>query len=115
MESSKDEATHYTLVGSQLDIAPPAYTGLPVRTETTLSAQAPVGARLRWRLRFSPQPEALALRLGLPWGYGIALDGSATPDAGQGIGAVKAVVPAADLVARFKREYAEARARICAG
>ena len=33
---------------------------------------------------------------------------------GQGIGAIREVVPAADLVARFKREYAEARARLCA-
>ncbi|MCV0437965.1 MAG: nitronate monooxygenase family protein [Hydrogenophaga sp.] len=33
---------------------------------------------------------------------------------GQGIGAIHEVVPAADLVARFKREYAEARARLCA-
>ena len=32
---------------------------------------------------------------------------------GQGIGAIKQVVPAADLVARFKREYAEAKARLC--
>ena len=32
---------------------------------------------------------------------------------GQGIGAIKEVMPAADLVARFKREYAEAKARIC--
>ncbi|WP_230278996.1 nitronate monooxygenase family protein [Croceicoccus sp. Ery15] len=31
---------------------------------------------------------------------------------GQGIGAVDAVVPAADRIARFKREYAEARARL---
>ncbi len=31
---------------------------------------------------------------------------------GQGIGAVKAVVPAADLVARLAREYAGARARL---
>lgn len=31
---------------------------------------------------------------------------------GQGIGAVDAVVPAAERVARFKREYAEARARL---
>jgi len=31
---------------------------------------------------------------------------------GQGIGAVKAVLPAAELVARLKREYAEARARL---
>jgi nitronate monooxygenase len=33
---------------------------------------------------------------------------------GQGIGAIHEVMPAADLVARFKREYAEAKARICA-
>jgi nitronate monooxygenase len=32
---------------------------------------------------------------------------------GQGIGAIKQVSSAADLVARFKREYAEAKARIC--
>jgi nitronate monooxygenase len=31
---------------------------------------------------------------------------------GQGIGAVKAVVPAAQMVARLKREYEEARARV---
>ncbi len=33
---------------------------------------------------------------------------------GQGIGVVREVVPAAALVARFQREYAEAKARICA-
>jgi nitronate monooxygenase len=33
---------------------------------------------------------------------------------GQGIGAVKAIVPAKDLVARLAREYAEARARVAA-
>ncbi|MDZ4102159.1 MAG: nitronate monooxygenase family protein [Hydrogenophaga sp.] len=33
---------------------------------------------------------------------------------GQGIGAIREVVPAAELVARFKREYVEAKARICA-
>jgi nitronate monooxygenase len=33
---------------------------------------------------------------------------------GQGIGAVKAVVPAAELVARLRREYVAARGRICA-
>jgi nitronate monooxygenase len=32
---------------------------------------------------------------------------------GQGIGSIRDVVPAADLVARFKREYQEAKARIC--
>ena len=34
---------------------------------------------------------------------------------GQGIGAITQVLPAAALVARFKREYAEARAAICGG
>jgi nitronate monooxygenase len=33
---------------------------------------------------------------------------------GQGIGAVKAVVPAAELIERLQREYAAARLRICA-
>jgi nitronate monooxygenase len=33
---------------------------------------------------------------------------------GQGIGAVKAVTPVAELVARLAREYAEAKARVCA-
>jgi nitronate monooxygenase len=34
---------------------------------------------------------------------------------GQGIGAVKQVLPAADLVARLKAEYAEARRTLCGG
>jgi nitronate monooxygenase len=34
---------------------------------------------------------------------------------GQGIGAVKAVVPVAEMVARLKREYDAARRRICQG
>ncbi|MBN8508476.1 MAG: nitronate monooxygenase [Burkholderiales bacterium] len=33
---------------------------------------------------------------------------------GQGIGAVKAVVPVAEMVARLKREYDQARRRVCA-
>jgi nitronate monooxygenase len=32
---------------------------------------------------------------------------------GQGIGAVKSVVPAAEMIARLSREYAAAKARIC--
>ncbi len=34
---------------------------------------------------------------------------------GQGVGSVDAVVPAADLIARFKREYAAAKARLVDG
>ena len=33
---------------------------------------------------------------------------------GQGIGAIKEVTSTADMVAKFKREYAEAKARVCA-
>ena len=35
--------------------------------------------------------------------------------AGQGIGAVKEVLPAAELVARFRREYHDARMRLGTG
>jgi nitronate monooxygenase len=34
--------------------------------------------------------------------------------AGQGVGGVHGIVPTAELVARWKREYDEAKARICA-
>jgi hypothetical protein len=54
-------ATNITLVAVELTISPPAYTGLPERTETGLSARAPENARLRWSLRLSPQPEGAAL------------------------------------------------------
>jgi nitronate monooxygenase len=33
---------------------------------------------------------------------------------GQGIGAIEAVVPAGELVARLAREYAEAKTALCA-
>jgi nitronate monooxygenase len=33
---------------------------------------------------------------------------------GQGIGAIDKVAPAAELIERLKKEYAEARARLCA-
>jgi hypothetical protein len=54
-------ATDVTLVAAELTVTPPAYTGLPERRETQLSAKAPENARLRWSLRLSPQPESLAL------------------------------------------------------
>ena len=49
------------LVEQHLEIEPPAYTGLPARTEDVLDAKVPAGSRLRWRLRFEPQPAAAAL------------------------------------------------------
>ena len=54
-------ATDITLVAAELTVAPPAYTGLPERRETALSAKAPVNASLRWSLQLSPQPESAAL------------------------------------------------------
>ncbi len=49
------------LVGQNLRIFPPAYTGLPMRDERRLDARAPVGSRLEWTLRFDPQAEAPAV------------------------------------------------------
>lgn len=49
------------LVGQNLRIIPPAYTGLPVRDEARLDVRAPQGSRLEWTLRFDPQAEVPAL------------------------------------------------------
>jgi hypothetical protein len=54
-------ATHVRLLQQQLEIEPPVYTRLPRRTGNELDARAPEGARLRWRLRFDPAPDAAAL------------------------------------------------------
>lgn len=51
------------LVAQSLRVVPPAYTGLPARTESRLDIRAPQGSRLAWRLRFDPQPAAAALVL----------------------------------------------------
>lgn len=50
------------LLSARLEIRPPAYTGLAVRTQSELDATAPQGATLRWTLRFSPQPESATLQ-----------------------------------------------------
>ncbi|WP_454827983.1 hypothetical protein [Pseudoxanthomonas wuyuanensis] len=49
------------MTAQQLRIVPPAYTRLPAREEASLQARAPQGSQLQWRLRFSPQPAAVAL------------------------------------------------------
>ena len=49
------------LVERQLEIVPPAYTGLPARIENALDARLPAGSRLSWRLRFEPQPRTVQL------------------------------------------------------
>ena len=54
-------ATEPRLTASHLDIEPPAYTGLPARSEDTLDAKLPAGSRLRWRLSFEPQPASVEL------------------------------------------------------
>jgi hypothetical protein len=45
----------------RLDVAAPAYTRLPSKSETTLDARVPEGARIAWRLRFDPQPDKATL------------------------------------------------------
>ena len=53
----------------------------------------------------------------MDFGSGGKMDAKAWKDiwgCGQGIGAVKAIVPAAELVERFKREYQAARQRLAA-
>ncbi len=45
-----------------LRIAPPAYTGLPARTQDRLPARVPEGARLAWSLRFEHDPKYVELR-----------------------------------------------------
>jgi hypothetical protein len=49
------------LVEQHLEISPPAYTGLPPRSEDTLDARVPAGSTLHWRLRFEPVPPSAEL------------------------------------------------------
>ncbi|WP_132999848.1 hypothetical protein [Luteimonas arsenica] len=49
------------LVERSLTITPPAYTGLPARSDEALDAKVPEGAKLAWTLRFDPAPDAVAL------------------------------------------------------
>jgi hypothetical protein len=49
------------LVGQNVRIIPPAYTGLPLRDEPRLDVRAPQGSRLEWTLRFEPEAEVPAL------------------------------------------------------
>ncbi|MBX9616672.1 MAG: DUF4175 domain-containing protein [Caulobacteraceae bacterium] len=49
------------LASTRLRITPPAYTGLPVREQTTLDARVPAGSRLQWIISFAPHPTSAAL------------------------------------------------------
>ncbi len=51
------------LVSQELHITPPAYTGLPARTDGSLDIKAPVGSRVAWRLHFAPQAQGVDLIL----------------------------------------------------
>ncbi|HEY0503812.1 MAG TPA: hypothetical protein VGD42_09990 [Lysobacter sp.] len=53
--------TQSRILEQQLRVTPPGYTGQPARDEPSLDARAPVGTRLRWTLRFAPQPRAAEL------------------------------------------------------
>lgn len=50
------------LLAQSLTIEPPRYTGLPASKQDSLDARVPEGAKLRWQLRFAPQPRAVKLR-----------------------------------------------------
>lgn len=54
-------ATEIRLVEQQLEVVPPAYTGLPARRGEALDARVPEGASLRWRLRLQPAPATAVL------------------------------------------------------
>jgi len=49
------------LVARQLRAQPPAYTGVGVIEGDSLDVRVPLGSRLRWTLRYTPQPTAVAL------------------------------------------------------
>ncbi len=61
-ETSAALATDVSLLEASVEVQAPEYTGLAARTEPVLSLQAAEGSRLRWRLRFSPRPDAVVLR-----------------------------------------------------
>lgn len=54
-------ATATRIVQSRLLIRPPDYMGLPARSGSALEAKLPEGSRLRWTLRFDPDPIAATL------------------------------------------------------
>ena len=49
------------LVQQTVTIRPPAYTGLPTRTEKNLQVKFPEGSTLSWNLQFLPQPVSVSL------------------------------------------------------
>lgn len=62
-DSVAGDATATQLRNVRIDITPPAYTGTEPRSEATLDVRAPQDSRLRWHLRFDPQPASATLVL----------------------------------------------------
>ncbi len=54
--ASAGQPTAPALRGTRLEVTPPAYTGQPASAGEKLDARALQGSRLRWQLRFAPQP-----------------------------------------------------------
>lgn len=51
------------LVGQQVRIVPPAYTGLSAQLSDSLDIRAPSGSRIEWAFEFSPRPESAFVQL----------------------------------------------------
>lgn len=68
-------ATAILIAGGTLDVEAPPYTGLAPRHEAGFETKAVEGSKLRWTIRFDPQPKAATL---------VFLDGSRQPLAEQG-------------------------------
>ncbi len=51
------------LVTATLRVVPPAYTGIATSEGVRLDLEAPVGSRLRWTMRFMPQPAEVELEM----------------------------------------------------
>ncbi|HRO28092.1 MAG TPA: hypothetical protein PLD19_11755, partial [Luteimonas sp.] len=49
------------LVAGSLQLQPPGYTGLEASRSQSLDAKVPAGSRLRWTLRYDPQPASVEI------------------------------------------------------
>ncbi|MBN8887904.1 MAG: DUF4175 family protein [Rudaea sp.] len=59
--TAHNAAAATALVRTRIAVEPPAYTHVTPSDETSLDVKAPEGSRLRWSLRFDPEPQAAAL------------------------------------------------------
>jgi hypothetical protein len=62
-ESQSAAAGEPKLTGLRVTIVPPAYTGLPERTNRNLDIRAPAGSRVEWTLAYTPDVPSAALQL----------------------------------------------------